>query len=58
MLRRTDYDDAPIKPQRVYAEMNEAFGDDVCYVSSIGLSQIAAAQFLSVQKPRHWIEAV
>ena len=46
MLRRTDYDDAPIKPQRVYAEMNEAFGDDVCYVSSIGLSQIAAAQFL------------
>ena len=55
MLRRTDYDDAPIKPQRVYAEMNEAFGDDVCYVSSIGLSQIAAAQFLSVQKPRHWI---
>jgi len=35
--------------------MNEAFGDDVCYVSSIGLSQIAAAQFLSVQKPRHWI---
>ena len=35
--------------------MNKAFGDDVCYVSSIGLSQIAAAQFLSVQKPRHWI---
>ena len=55
MLRRTDYIDAPIKPQRVYAEMNEAFGDDVCYVSSIGLSQIAAAQFLTVQKPRHWI---
>ena len=55
MLRRTDYDDSPIKPQRVYAEMSEAFGDDVCYVSSIGLSQIAAAQFLSVQKPRHWI---
>jgi tartronate-semialdehyde synthase len=55
LLRRTDYDDAPIKPQRVYAEMNEAFGDDVCYVSSIGLSQIAAAQFLSVHKPRHWI---
>jgi tartronate-semialdehyde synthase len=55
MLRRTDYDNAPIKPQRVYAEMNEAFGDDACYVSTIGLSQIAAAQFLHVQKPRHWI---
>ena len=35
--------------------MNKAFGDDVCYVSTIGLSQIAAAQFLRVQKPRHWI---
>ncbi|MEO6748555.1 MAG: glyoxylate carboligase [Casimicrobiaceae bacterium] len=55
MLRRTDYDNVPIKPQRVYAEMNKAFGDDVCYVSSIGLSQIAAAQFLHVQKPRRWI---
>jgi len=54
-LRRTDYDNVPIKPQRVYAEMNKTFGDDVCYVSTIGLSQIAAAQFLRVQKPRHWI---
>jgi tartronate-semialdehyde synthase len=55
MLRRSDHDDVPVKPQRVYAEMNKAFGDDVCYVSTIGLSQIAAAQFLHVQKPRHWI---
>jgi len=55
LLRRTDYDNVPIKPQRVHAEMNKAFGDDVCYVSTIGLSQIAGAQFLRVQKPRHWI---
>ncbi|HEY1328410.1 MAG TPA: glyoxylate carboligase [Casimicrobiaceae bacterium] len=55
MLRRSDHDDVPVKPQRVYAEMNKAFGNDVCYVSTIGLSQIAAAQFLHVQKPRHWI---
>jgi tartronate-semialdehyde synthase len=55
LLRRSDFDQVPIKPQRVYAEMNKAFGDDVCYVSTIGLSQIAAAQFLRVQKPRHWI---
>jgi tartronate-semialdehyde synthase len=55
MLRRTNFVNQPIKPQRVYQEMNEAFGTDVCYVSSIGLSQIAAAQFLHVYKPRHWI---
>ena len=55
MLRRTHFDDVPIKPQRVYEEMNQAFGRDTCYVSTIGLSQIAAAQFLHVYKPRHWI---
>jgi tartronate-semialdehyde synthase len=45
----------PLKPQRVYQEMNEAFGRDTCYVTTIGLSQIAGAQFLHVYKPRHWI---
>ena len=55
MLRRTHFDEAPIKPQRVYEEMNKVFGKDTCYVSTIGLSQIAAAQFLHVYKPRHWI---
>ncbi|MEE8272250.1 MAG: glyoxylate carboligase, partial [Alphaproteobacteria bacterium] len=55
MLRRTAFDDVPIKPQRVYEEMNKAFGKETCYVSTIGLSQIAAAQFLHVYHPRHWI---
>ena len=54
-LRRTHFDDVPVKPQRVYQEMNRAFGRDVCYVSTIGLSQIAGAQFLHVHHPRHWI---
>jgi tartronate-semialdehyde synthase len=53
--RRTDYDDVPVKPQRVYQEMNAAFGPDVRYVSTIGLSQIAGGQFLHVYRPRHWI---
>jgi tartronate-semialdehyde synthase len=55
MQRRTHFDDVPIKPQRVYEEMNRAFGRDTVYVSTIGLSQIAAAQFLHVFQPRHWI---
>jgi tartronate-semialdehyde synthase len=55
MLRRSDFDNVPVKPQRVYQEMNRAFGKDACYVTTIGLSQIAAAQFLNVYKPRHWI---
>lgn len=55
LQRKTHFDDVPIKPQRVYEEMNKAFGRDTCYVSTIGLSQIAAAQFLHVFKARNWI---
>ena len=55
MLRRSHYDQVPLKPQRVYQEMNEAFGRDTCYVTTIGLSQIAGAQFLHVYEPRNWI---
>jgi tartronate-semialdehyde synthase len=55
LLRKTNFDAVPMKPQRVYQCMNNAFGEDTCYISTIGLSQIAGAQFLHVYKPRHWI---
>jgi len=57
MLRKTNFDNVPMKPQRVYQEMNAYFGEDVCYISTIGLSQIAGAQMLHVNKPNHWINA-
>jgi tartronate-semialdehyde synthase len=57
MWRKTNFDVMPVKPQRVYQEMNKAFGKDVRYVSTIGLSQIQAAQLLHVYKDRHWINA-
>ncbi|MFF7155008.1 glyoxylate carboligase [Streptomyces sp. NPDC008139] len=55
LQRRTHFDDIPIKPQRVYEEMNRAFGPETRYVTTIGLSQIAGAQMLHVYRPRHWI---
>ncbi|CAG7653713.1 glyoxylate carboligase [Actinacidiphila bryophytorum] len=55
LQRRTHFDDVPMKPQRVYEEMNRAFGPETRYVSTIGLSQIAGAQLLHVYRPRHWI---
>ena len=48
MHRKTHFDNVPVKPQRVYEEMNQAFGRDTRYVSTIGLSQIAGAQMLHV----------
>ena len=55
MLRQTHFDQVPLKPQRVYQEMNEVFGRDTCYVTTIGISQIAGAQHLRVYNPRNWI---
>ncbi|MFJ2867602.1 glyoxylate carboligase [Kitasatospora sp. NPDC087314] len=55
LQRRTHFDNVPIKPQRVYEEMNRAFGPETRYVTTIGLSQIAGAQMLHVYQPRHWI---
>lgn len=55
LLRRTHFDDIPMKPQRVYEEMNRAFGPETRYVTTIGLSQIAGAQMLHVYRPRNWI---
>ena len=55
MHRKTHYTETPIKPLRVYEEMNKAFGRDTIYVSTIGLSQIAGAQFLHIYGPRQWI---
>ncbi len=55
--RKTHFDNIPIKPQRVYEEMNRAFDKDTVYVSTIGLSQIQAAQMLHVFGPRKWINA-
>lgn len=55
MLRKSHFDEVPLKPQRVYEEMNAILDRDTTYVTTIGLSQIAGAQFLHVYHPRHWI---
>ena len=55
MQRKTHFDDVPVKPQRVYEEMNRVFDRNTRYVSTIGLSQIAGGQFLHVYKARNWI---
>ncbi len=55
MLRRTDFDNVPIKPQRVFAEVNKAFDDDTQFVTAIGLYQILSGQLQKINKPRNYI---
>ena len=55
MLRKTDFDDVPVKPQRVYQEINEYFDRDTVFVTAIGLYQIFGGQFQKTYKPRHYL---
>jgi tartronate-semialdehyde synthase len=54
LWRKTDFDNVPIKPQRVYQEMNEVFGRDALVVTAIGLYQIWSGQFQRTYNPRHY----
>ena len=36
LLRRDDFDDVPIKPPRVFREINQSFGPDTTFVTAIG----------------------
>jgi tartronate-semialdehyde synthase len=54
LWRKTDFENTPIKPQRVYQEMNEVFGRDTLIVTAIGLYQIWSGQFQRTYNPRHY----
>ena len=55
LLRKTDFDNVPVKPQRVYQEVNEVFDEDTVFLTAIGLYQIFSGQFQTTYKPRHYI---
>jgi tartronate-semialdehyde synthase len=55
LLRKMDFDDVPVKPQRVYKEINEFFDGDTVFLTAIGLYQIFGGQFQKTYKPRHYI---
>ncbi len=54
--RKTDYDDTPIKPQRVFREINEFFDDETVFVTCIGLNQIWSGQLQKISRPRHYLD--
>jgi tartronate-semialdehyde synthase len=56
MERKTDYDNIPIKPQRVFKEINEFFDEDTVFVTCIGLNQIWSGQLQKIAKPRHYLD--
>jgi len=57
LARRLDFNDKPIKPQRVFKEINEFFDPDTIFTTCIGLNQIWANQLMEVEKPGHFLLA-
>ncbi|TAK24199.1 MAG: glyoxylate carboligase [Chloroflexota bacterium] len=57
LARRLDFAGTPIKPQRLYKEINEFFGPDTIFTTCIGLNQIWANQFMEIEKPGHFMLA-
>jgi tartronate-semialdehyde synthase len=56
LARKLDFDDVPIKPQRVFKEINEFFDDETVFVTCIGLNQIWSGQFQEIHRPRHYLD--
>ncbi len=56
MERKTDYENVPIKPQRVFREINEFFDEETVFVTCIGLNQIWSGQLQKITKPRHYLD--
>ncbi len=56
LARKTDYDNVPMKPQRVFREINEFFDPETVFVTCIGLNQIWSGQLQQISKPRHYLD--
>jgi tartronate-semialdehyde synthase len=55
LARKTDYDQFPIKPQRVYEEINRFFPSNTMFTTGCGLTQIWSGQFQKVEVPRRYL---
>ena len=55
LKRKTDYDCVPIKPHRVYKELNNFFKDDAMFTTGCGLNQIWSGQLQDVNQPHLYL---
>jgi len=57
LARRLDFANVPIKPGRVFKEINEFFDEDAIFVTCIGNNQIWSGQMQEIHKPGHYLLA-
>ncbi len=56
-LGYTDPADGSVSPQRVVERIGQLVGPDAIYVAGVGQHQMWAAQFISHERPRHWLNS-
>ncbi len=52
-----EYDEVPIKPQKIMKELNRIIDDDTIVVTEVGQCQMWGAHFLKLDKPNRWISS-
>jgi tartronate-semialdehyde synthase len=55
LARKIDYDAKPIKPHRVFAELNKFFDDETLFTTGCGITQIWSGQLQDIDKPRRYL---
>ncbi|MCL1818924.1 MAG: thiamine pyrophosphate-binding protein [Spirochaetaceae bacterium] len=55
LARKTSFDNQPIKPPRVYQEINAFYDENTLFTTGCGLNQIWSGQFQEINKPRRYL---
>ncbi len=52
---KTDYDNVPLKPHRVFHEINRFFSPNTIFTTDCGLTQISSGQLQRIERPRRYL---
>jgi tartronate-semialdehyde synthase len=55
LARKTDYDNKPINPHRVFAELDKYFGNNAVFTTGCGITQIWSGQLQNIDTPRNYL---
>lgn len=55
LRRKTDYEQIPMLPHRVFHEINAAFDADTMYTTGCGITQIWSGQLQEIDKPMRYL---
>lgn len=53
--RKTDYDQVPMMPHRVFHEVNKAFDSDTMFTTGCGITQIWSGQLQKIDRPMRYL---